>query len=111
MRKSIVTSFIFSAILIIGGCSSTPTWEGMSQADITAWKALGLDAGASQDWSAIGLTPSQAGDWIAANIDVNTASEWASEQFTATEATDWTKGGFNLKQAIKSRSDGLRPVN
>jgi hypothetical protein len=111
MRKSIITSFIFSAILIIGGCSSTPTWEGMSQDDITAWKALGLDAAASQDWSAAGLTPTQAGAWIAANIDVKTASKWVGEQFTATEATEWTQGGFDLKQAIKSRSDGLRPVN
>jgi hypothetical protein len=110
MNKSLISGVILSSVLVLTGCGSTPTWEGMSQTDISEWKALGLDAAASQDWKEAGISAADATNWIAAKFDLKEASKWAAEAFTAAEAADWKIGGFDLKDAIKAREKGLTPV-
>jgi hypothetical protein len=110
MNKSLISGVILSSVLVLTGCGSTPTWEGMSQTDISEWKALGLDAAASQDWTEAGISAEDAAKWLAANFDLEEAADWAAQAFTAAEAADWKIGGFDLKDAIKAREKGLAPV-
>ncbi|MEH6558906.1 MAG: hypothetical protein V7459_11470 [Oceanicoccus sp.] len=110
MNKKLIGGVILSSVLVLSGCGSTPTWEGMSQTDISEWKELGLDAAASQGWKEAGISAADAADWIAAKFDLEEASEWASEAFTAAEAADWKIGGFDLKDAVNAREKGLSPT-
>ncbi|MEM8563226.1 MAG: hypothetical protein AAGF57_13365 [Pseudomonadota bacterium] len=96
--------------LIIGACSSTPTWEGMSQTEIAQWKQAGFDPGTAQSWSKKGFTAADASSWRNGGFDLDKATDWKEEKFTADEAKAWKAGGFNLDEAVEDRAKGLQPV-
>lgn len=106
--KTLLVAGVFAAAL--AGCSSTPTWDGMSQTDISGWKALGLDAAAAKEYTKEGFTLESATLWVQAGYSAERAEEWASENFSAREAEAWRKGGFDLAEAKKNRAKGLSPV-
>lgn len=137
MWRRMRTGLILSLALMLGACASTPTWEGMSESEIAAWKAMDLTAesaqkfsraGLSSDdvaawreagltgtdailaWSKTGWKPESAASWLERDFDLETASEWAKERFTAEEASVWMKSGFDLDQAMDNREKGLTPV-
>lgn len=108
MRKLILTACT-SALLF--ACASTPTWEGMSEETIAAWKANGLDAGQAQFYTEEGISAQVYGEWKAVNItDSDVILEWTEEKFTASKAKAWIDGGFDLDDAIENRAKGLTPV-
>jgi hypothetical protein len=98
------------AMLLLGACSSTPTWEGMSQSQIAQWKGMGFSAGAAQAWAREGFSPETAGSWKNNGFDLEAATDWKAEQFTAEEAMSWRKSGFDLDEAVEDRAKGLQPV-
>ena len=137
MNTTVRLPLLALLVTLLAACSSTPTWEGMSQTDISAWKGLGLDAGAAQelaeegigpqeakgwmdngitavddilDWKKEGFTVANSEGWVANGFDLDAATEWNEEKFTADEAKTWIDGGFDLDDAVKNRTKGLAPV-
>lgn len=104
-----IIAVIFVSI-VMSACSSTPTWEGMSQTEISQWKQAGFDPGAAQSWSKKGFTAADASAWRNGGFDLDKATDWKDEKFTADEAMSWKAGGFNLNEAVKNRANGLQPV-
>ena len=128
---------VLLSALLLAACSSTPTWEGMSETEISDWKALSVDVASAQefreaglkpsdvdawqqaglrgtgailDWRKTGFSPTTAQPWVARGVGLETATTWAKEKFTAEEATVWNEAGFSLKEAIDNREKGLTPV-
>lgn len=108
LLKPLLTALF--AVSILAACSSTPTWEGMSQTDIAGWKDLGLNAEMAQKYVKNGFDLATATPWVNANIDPKTAAEWTRFKFSAEEAVAWIGGGFDLEAARDNRAKGLNPV-
>jgi len=123
---------------LLAACSSTPTWKGMSENEIAAWRTMGVEAAEAQtyrkagldysaieawrgaglsnseailDWHKAGWTPETAKPWLNARFDLESAIEWQKEKFTATQARKWVDGGFSLRKAKENRAKGLAPVS
>ena len=110
MTQTISRLFLVGFFAILVACASAPTWEDMSQQEISDWKALAFDAETAQAWKEEGFTPATAAVWSGAGFNLETAAPWRNESFTAEETTSWIEGGFDLDQAIKNRATGLTPV-
>ena len=128
---------IFCA-LVLTACASAPSWKGMSESEIAAWKEMGVTVeqvgayvkaglthpqvqewlanGFSEqkdiiNWASANFTPEQAASWRDVNFNLNDAIAWAAEKFMPQEASDWRKSGFDLRDAISNREKGLQPVD
>jgi hypothetical protein len=137
MRVSRLIATFLVGILLLSGCASTPSWKGMSEDQIAAWRALdieaaeaqayrkaGIDTGDVEDWREAGLsagdailawheagwTPAMAAPWLNKQFGLELATEWSGEKFTADQAREWIDAGFSLREAIANRSKGLAPV-
>lgn len=124
--------------LLLAACSSTPTWEGMSETEIAAWQRQGVAAGWAQTLSAAGVNASgyetwtdagiasgeailawvgegfaaeAAGAWNAAGFEARAARQWSEQPFTAEQAKRWVTAGFDLRDAMKQRAKGLMPIS
>jgi len=95
-------------VALLAACSAP--WEGMSESDIGAWKALGVDSEAAQQWRGGGFSASAAEGWLAQGFDAATAGAWRSEDFSPSEARAWIDGKFKLKDAVARRAEGLTPT-
>ncbi|MEE4300398.1 MAG: hypothetical protein V2J24_13230 [Pseudomonadales bacterium] len=123
---------------LLAACSSTPTWEGMSEAEIASWQrqgvaadwaqtlsAAGVDASGYESWTDAGIASGEAillwlgegfaadaaGAWNAAGFEARTARQWSEKAFTAEQAKRWMTAGFDLRDAIKQRAKGLAPIS
>lgn len=123
--------------LLPSACASAPTWEGMSETEISAWKELnagpgdaqtyreaGLDVQAVSQWSEhgfkktdavlawhkAGFTAAEAKAWRAKRFTWERAVAWREEKFKPEEAYEWKKGGFNLEDSVENRERGLKPI-
>jgi hypothetical protein len=98
------------SVSLLVGCSSTPTWGDISEADIAGWREIGLDASGANQYIRQGFVLSSATPWVEAGFDAKTAAKWAEHQFSTEEASAWTGAGFSLSQARDNRARGLTPV-
>ena len=125
------------ATAILAGCASAPTWEGMSENEIAAWRSMNIEAAEAQAyreagldtaeieawreaglpgreailaWNDEGWTAATAEPWLKTQFDLETATDWAEKKFTADQARAWVDAGFSLKEAINNRAKGLAPV-
>ena len=137
MRTSLFPTIFVLIAVLIAGCAGAPSWKGMSESEIAAWKAMDVNAetaqkftraGLSSDdvdawrdaglsatdailaWNEAGWKPEAAASWIQHQFSVGAAKEWAAEKFSASEARNWFDAGFSLKQAVENRNKGLTPV-
>ena len=137
MRASGLLSPWALVVLLLSACASTPTWEGMSEDEISGWRGMnieaaeaqayrkaGLDRDAVAEWRQVGLvasdrilawnesgwTPDSAAPWLQQKFDLDSAVTWAKEKFTADQARDWVDAGFSLEEAMENRAKGLQPV-
>lgn len=129
--------FGLGVLMVVIGCASAPTWEGMSESQISAWRDIGVEAEWAQkftkagldsadvaawraagisagedilDWAEEGFSATEGGEWVADGFDLETASEWREEKFSASEAKAWRDADFSLRSAISERKKGLSPV-
>jgi hypothetical protein len=109
MKHYVQNTILAASLLLLAGCS-TPTWEGMSENEIAAWKDIGFDAAVAQEWVEDGFTPEMASGWVKANFSREDAKDWSEEKFTAEQAVSWKQADFTLKSAIDTRAKGLAPV-
>ncbi|MCH2184980.1 hypothetical protein MK280_03840 [Myxococcota bacterium] len=91
-------------------CASTPPWGDMSQDEIAAWKADGLDAAEAQAWKKKGFTAESAKAWHSRGFDLEATQAWMKEGFDADEAKRWKTAGFSISQAAANRGKGLTPI-
>jgi len=110
MNIKLRSLFLCAFLGLLVACSSTPTWEGMSEREIADWKGIGFDAGAAQSWGKKGFNAESANAWNTAGFDLESATRWSSKQFSAEEAGSWRAGGFDLDDSVKNRNKGLTPV-
>jgi hypothetical protein len=137
MNKRITSLTTALLSLVLAACASAPTWQGMSESEISGWKALSVDVASAQEfrkaglsaaaveqwreagltttdailaWNESGYTPETAGPWVRQGFDLATSADWTEQKFTAEEARVWVDSGFSLKQAIDNREKGLTPV-
>ena len=123
--------------IILTSCASTPSWKGMSESEIAAWKEMGVSveqvgayvkAGLSHpqvqdwisnefkdqksiiEWASANFKPEQAAQWRDVNFNLNDAIAWAAKKFSPQEASEWRKSGFDLDDAQGNRDKGLQPV-
>ncbi|MFD2167877.1 hypothetical protein ACFSJY_16610 [Thalassotalea euphylliae] len=128
---------IIAFSVMLAACASAPSWKGMSESEIAAWKDMGVTveqvgayvkAGLShpqvQEWLTNGFTeqksilawsganfkPEQAASWRDVNFNLEDAMAWAAEKFTPADAKAWRDGGFELEDALDNREKGLQPV-
>lgn len=97
-------------VLFVVGCASAPSWEGMSEREISQWKSIGFDATQAQNWRVRGFDATEANGWVQANFSLDTATIWAKESFNVEEAQVWSEAGFEIEDAVTNRSKGLTPV-
>jgi len=98
------------SLVLLGGCSSTPTWGDMSETEIAGWREIGLDAAGANQFIKQGFVLTSATPWVDGGFDAKTAAEWAEHEFTAEQASAWTGAGFELSEARENRAQGLTPV-
>ncbi len=110
MRSKCVKGLVLGTFLTIVGCSSNPTWEGMSESEISQWRAIGAGAGQAQSWSREGFNAEKTKEWKTAGFDLESAREWSNESYTAAEAKRWKDSGFDIDEANDARKKGLTPV-
>lgn len=137
MHPNYKTLFIVLVALFLTACASAPTWEGMSESEISAWKGINVDVASAQkfrsagltstavgewqsaglsgtqailDWNKGGYSPATGAPWIEKGFDLKTAQAWTADKFTAEEARTWMDADFTLKEAVKNRKMGLTPV-
>ncbi len=135
MVKRIVSAL--GLLLVVAGCASTPTWEGMSESQIAAWRDIGVEAEWAQkftkaglsssdvaawraagisegeailDWAQEGFSAQEGGEWVKDGFDLETAADWREENFSASEAKAWRDADFSLRSAVSERKKGLSPV-
>jgi hypothetical protein len=96
--------------LFLVACASAPSWQGMSEREISQWKAIGFDSTQAQNWRVRGFGPTESDGWIKANFNLDTATIWAKESFNVEEAQVWSEAGFEIEEAVTNRSKGLTPV-
>jgi hypothetical protein len=124
-------------VLVVAGCASAPTWEGMSESQIAAWRNVGVEAEWAQqyakagidpaaysdwtkagfssgeailDWAGEGFAAKDAGDWVSSGFDLDSAVDWQKENFSPADAKAWKDADFSLSKAVDERSKGLSPV-
>jgi len=124
-------------LVVVGGCASMATWEGMSEAEISEWQKLGIDAEVANTFREAGLNPESIKDWYDAGINdgktilswhgkgfssdeaaewrqkqfsVGEAVRWKKENFSADEAGRWKAAQYDVNDAIKHRARGLQPI-
>ncbi len=136
MKKSLILAL--TSILLLAGCANKPpTWEGYSQEEIAAWKALDVEPATAIAYSAANLNAESVGKWITAGftssqeiiswtkakfapeagagwkatgLKLAEALNWRDNKFTAQETKDWLEGGFNISSAKENRDKGLTPI-
>ena len=124
------------AAMLLGACAA-PTWEGMSEAEIGAWKNLNLGPGDAKAYSAAGLdakavsqwfdkgfktvddvlawhkagfAADEAAAWKSNGFAMDRAIAWKKAKFNPDNAKEWKGAGFNLEDATKNRDKGLAPI-
>ncbi|WP_426415338.1 hypothetical protein [Aestuariirhabdus sp. LZHN29] len=97
-------------VLVLAGCASKATWEGMSEGDIAAWKDAGFSVEAAQMWRDEKFDQTAAEAWRDQGFEPEEAAKWSKEKFTAEEAGSWKAAEFELRDAIDNRSQGLTPI-
>ena len=137
MKRMCVVVAAIGFLLALGGCASMPTWEGMSEAEISEWQKLGINAEAAntfreadlnpenvKGWYAAGITDAEtilswhgegfnsneAAEWSQRQFSVREAARWKQEKFSADEAGRWKAAQYDLKDAIRHRAKGLQPI-
>lgn len=130
---------ILAILVVIGflaSCAANNNWDGMTSAEVAAWKAMNIDEDDAQRYQRNGMSAYdverwmdqgivtqddiiawkksrfdaiEAGLWRARNFTLDEAVAWAKENFSAIEAQEWREKGFDLMQAIRERSRGLEP--
>ena len=137
MKFAFIPMALVLTLSILGGCASSPTWSGMSETEISGWRALGLEAADAQAlskagvslqdtqawrdaglrdtksilaWHDRGWSAGNAKDWLAGGFDLDTASAWYKQKFSAEQARAWITADFSLKEAVSNRDKGLTPV-
>ncbi|OUS32723.1 hypothetical protein A9Q98_00970 [Thalassotalea sp. 42_200_T64] len=133
MRKFLILFFM----VLLSACASAPSWEGMSESEISNWKDIGVtvdqvdtyvEAGMKPEqvkvwfeqgfnnaneiipWASNKFTPEDAAGWKASGLSVEGAFQWASNKFSYSEAKMWRDENFELDDAIDNRAKGLSPV-
>ena len=91
-------------------CASAPPWGEMSQNEIAAWKADGLNAQEAQAWKKKGFDAQSAKEWHSRGFDLEATQAWMEEGFSAAEAKHWKAAGFSISQAAANRGKGLTPI-
>ncbi|WP_411991524.1 hypothetical protein [Agarivorans sp. DSG3-1] len=130
-----ILSVAFGLLLLVA-CSSTPTWDGMSESEIAAWKEIGVNVEQVQTYVRAGMSQPQvkefidqkftdpaqitswgqtftafdARGWIDSGFDLTAAKDWAANKFSFEEAAAWASADFDLDGAKKNRDKGLTPV-
>jgi hypothetical protein len=124
------------AVMLLGACAA-PTWEGISETEIGAWKDLNLGPGDAQAYRAAGLDAKavslwsdkgfktvddvlawhkagfgaeEAGAWKNHGFAMDRAVAWKKAKFNPDNAKEWKGAGFNLEDATKNRDKGLSPI-
>ncbi len=133
MRK---IAFICFTLFLVA-CSSTPSWKGMSESEISSWKNIGVTveqvavytkAKMSPDqvnewfeqgftnskeiiaWASSNFSAEDASGWKSSGFNMEDAIDWAENKFTFAEAKEWRDAKFDLDDAISNRAKGLSPV-
>lgn len=135
MKTKSLHNALVLALALLGGCA-TPPWDGMSQAEISAWMkeqvgpdaarayesagvsasaykawlAAGIEPGAILDWVKFKFQPADAGAWKQSGFTAEPARAWSDKAFTPVEAAKWVKAKFSLSDAIAERAKGLKPI-
>jgi len=110
MKNYLNIMLIVGFVSFMLACSSTPNWEGMSEREISGWKAINYDADKAREWSSYGFLPDQAVAWSGSGFDIETAKMWKDKHFSVEEAKSWMSSGFDIEQASDHRGKGLTPV-
>ncbi|RRJ82796.1 hypothetical protein [Aestuariirhabdus litorea] len=100
---------VFCALVLVG-CASTPSWEGLSESDIAAWKSAGFTVESADLWRDYNFSAVEAQSWSQQGFDPEEAAEWSKESFSADEASRWKGAEFDLDTAIEERAKGLAPI-
>jgi hypothetical protein len=101
---------ITCALILLTACSSAPSWKGLTESEIAAWKDAGFTPESAKDWRKLGLKAREARAWVKGGFDEDEAEDWIKEKFSEREASAWKKGGFSLKEAVRDRAKGLQPI-
>ncbi|MCL6414038.1 hypothetical protein MIB92_00110 [Aestuariirhabdus sp. Z084] len=101
---------VLLCLLVLAGCASKATWEGMNEDDISSWKSAGFSAEAAQMWGEYKFNATEAAAWRDQGFEARDAARWAEEKFTAEQAGSWKQGDFDLDDAIDNRAKGLSPI-
>ncbi|MCM8538551.1 MAG: hypothetical protein NE334_21595 [Lentisphaeraceae bacterium] len=90
---------------------STPTWDNMTEADISSWKSMNVDIEKANSLNYAGVSPAEYSEWKNHGFtQVDKITNWKKQKFSPTEAAQWVKGGFSVDQAVENRQKGLQPV-
>lgn len=130
-------ALIFIIVAILSACASAPSWEGMSESEISEWKNIGvtveevskyakagLDATEVKSWldnkftqqsdilawAGAKFTADSAMAWRDVKFTLEDAIAWSKNKFSPQEAMEWKKANFTLSEAESNRSKGLTPV-
>jgi hypothetical protein len=108
-QKSRMLLGLVAGLVLLFACAS-PNWSGLSEAQISEWKADGVGPEVAKNWIGKGFDAQDYKAWTTAGFTLDDASKWSSKKFTAIEAQAWKKAGFSLNDAEKSRDKGLTPI-
>ena len=96
-----ISGVILSAI-ILAGCASTPTWEGMSENEIAAWRSLDIEAAEAQGYRKAGLGTDDIEAWRSAGLSASESIlAWHEAGWSPTTAEPWLKQQFGLELHLK----------
>jgi len=100
---------LVAGLVLLFACAS-PNWSGLSEAQISEWKADGVGPDVAKKWIGKGFDAADYKAWTGAGFTLDDASKWSGKKFTATQAQEWKSAGFSLNDAEKSRDKGLTPI-
>jgi hypothetical protein len=93
------------------GCASDPTWNNMSEADISSWKEMMVDIDSANYLNENKITPKSYAAWKENGITkADEIIAWTVKKFSASEAAAWAKAGYSMDDAVDYRGKGLQPV-
>ena len=102
----------WKALDVLPSTANTLKSGGVIPSEAKEWFGAGLvEPKSIFEWRKSGFSPEQAGRWVSAGLeDPDDAEDWAEESFFPSEAKEWLDADFSLREAVKNRAKGLRPI-